>query len=138
MSQVRMAETKRSRRALWPVVGLLLIISMGVLAYFLAPVTIAFLEANLPNFTARGMRPEHLQLVVTAILFVVFVGLVGVIIAIFAPKRAMNIKYSDLAKEREEIVAQQRRKKVEARVLAQKMREDLKRLDGEPASKKKR
>jgi hypothetical protein len=57
---------------------------------------------------------------------VIFVSLAGLTIAVFAPKKPLNIKYSDLAKEREAINAEKKREQLRQRRLAQKMREDLK------------
>ncbi|MGQ9907449.1 MAG: hypothetical protein ACUVS2_01310 [Candidatus Flexifilum sp.] len=122
-SQVKVAGRARRRWA-WPVVGFILAVSLGVIAYMLAPTVIQLLRTNLRGFDTSGMAPTTLRWIFTAILFVIFITLAGLIVAVAAPKPRDTVKYSDLVKEREAMQAERKRKKIQARRLAQQMREE--------------
>jgi len=122
-SQVKLA-TRARRRWAWPVVGFILAVSLGVLAYVLAPMVIQFLRSSLRGFDTSGLASTTLRWIFTAILFVIFVTLAGLIVAVAAPKPRGTVKYGDLVKEREAMKIEKKRKKTQARKLAQQMRED--------------
>ncbi|MCS7070317.1 MAG: hypothetical protein NZM00_02355 [Anaerolinea sp.] len=122
-SQVKVAVRSRRRWA-WPVVGFILAVSLGVIAYMLAPAAIQFVRSTLRGFDTSGMAPTTLRWIFTAILFVIFITLAGLIVAVAAPKPRDTVKYSDLVKEREAMQAERKRKKLQARRLAQQMREE--------------
>lgn len=125
MSQVKV-EVKRAKRASWPVIGFILAVSFAILSYVLAPAAIDFVDNTLPQFSRAGMTPLQLRLAFALILFVIFISFAGLIITIAAPRKAINVKYSDLAKERDAINLEKKREQQRQRRLAQKMREDLK------------
>lgn len=125
MSQVKIEE-KKAKRASWPVIGFILAVSFAFLSYMVAPAVIDFVDNTLPQFSRSGMTPLQLRLAFALGLFVMFMSFAGLIIAVFAPKRPLNIKYSDLAKERDAMLTEKKREQIRQRRLAQKMREDLK------------
>lgn len=122
-SQVTIARRSRRRWA-WPVVGFILAVSLGVIAYALAPSVIQLVRSSLRGFDTSGLAPTTLRWIFTAILFVIFLTIAGLIVAVAAPKPRDTVKYGDLVKEREAMVAEKKRKKLHARRLAQQMRED--------------
>lgn len=122
-SQIKVA-TRGRRRWAWPVVGFILAVSLGVIAYMLAPAAIQLVRTSLRGFDTSGMAPTTLRWIFTAILFVIFLTLAALIVAVAAPKPRNTVKYSDLVKEREAMQAERRRKKIQARKLAQQMREE--------------
>jgi multisubunit Na+/H+ antiporter MnhG subunit len=116
MSQVRIAEKKRFR-GLWPLAGLIMIIALGIISYFLAPAVIDFTRRTLRGFTTAGMAPEQLRLIFTVLIFVVLASFSGLVIAIAAPKRSMQVKEKDLIKERQKMAEQKKYERVRQRRL---------------------
>jgi predicted membrane protein len=116
MSQVKLAETKR-RRGLWPVMGLLMAIALGVISYFLAPSVIALTRQLLPQFSTRGMPQQQVLLIFTFLTFVILLAFTAFLVAIFMPKKAINVNENDLRKEREKIQAYKKYEKVRQRKI---------------------
>lgn len=115
-SQVKIQEKKRGRRS-WPVMGFLLIVAFTVIAYLIAPGVIDWLRDNLRGFRTTGMNQTTLRWVFTAIIALILSLFAGMIIAVAAPKKPINVKMSDLAKERDQLVdAKAKRKKQQRRI----------------------
>lgn len=98
MSQVTIAK-KKQNRGLYPLIGLVLIIAMGVIAYFLAPSVIDFLKTRSAAF-GRGIPADRLLLFVTIGLTLIFSTIASLIVAVARPKKLIDVKESDLMKER--------------------------------------
>lgn len=107
MSQIKLAQTKR-RRGLWPVMGLLLAVALGVISYIFAPNIIQLTRQLLPQFRPAGMPQEQLRLVFTVLTFAVLLAFSALLVAIFMPKKRTVIKDTDLKKERDEMIAYKR------------------------------
>jgi len=122
-SEIRIKKTTRKRWA-WPVVGFVLLVSLSTLAYMIAPATIVFIRDVAPQFNPAGMPPPQLRLFVAVMLFGIMVTIVAFIVAVLAPKRKDTVKYADLEKERQAMYDEKKRRKLNARKLAHKMRED--------------
>lgn len=105
-------ETKNT--AFWPLLGLLLAVSLGIVAYVAAPGTITMLDNALPNFPPAGVDPNTLRLIITAILFVVLILIAGLIVAVSMPKQKDRIIVSEktLMKERQDMVLEKKARKV--------------------------
>lgn len=111
MSQIKVVGERRSR-GLWPVMGLFLAVALGILAWFLAPGVIDLTKQLLPEFR-RGVGTipgSQLRLIFTALTFVVMLGIVAIVVALFMPKKPINVNENDLKKER---VQMQQQKKYE-------------------------
>ncbi len=121
-SQVTIAK-KRSKRGLWPALGLGLIIALLVISYAVAPSVIAFSKANFRGFTTRGTDPQLVHWLFTAIIFLVLGATAALIVALFAPKRAINVKESDLAKERVQLQEKKRMDRVRQRKINRQMKD---------------
>jgi uncharacterized protein involved in cysteine biosynthesis len=100
-SQVTIVKKRRSR-ALWPVLGFVLLVALALLAWFLAPGVTDWLKANLRGFSTRGTDPQTVQLMIAALIFLTLAGVTALIVALFAPKKVLNVKETDLVKERKE------------------------------------
>lgn len=98
MSQATIAKKKRNR-GLYPLIGLVLIIAMGVIAYFLAPSVIDFLKGQNARF-GQGMPADRLLLFVTVGLTLILSTISSLIVAVARPKKLIDVKESDLMKER--------------------------------------
>lgn len=132
MSQVRMAH-KKNRRALWPVMGLIMAVALGAIAWLGKDFVMNLLPASVRSQLTRlpGIQGE---VAVAVFMFVIMLGVVAVIVAIAAPKRRINVKEQDMLKEREQMVrekaARERRAKKMAMENRKSLREDAKRKSG--------
>lgn len=124
MSQVKMAE-RRNRRGLWPLLGLFLAVAAGAIAFLLAPLLIEFLQTQNRRFGV-GMEPERLRLYVTIGITFVFLSIAALIVALAAPKKAINVKETDLIKERARAQMRHKYEVKRQRKINREMREDVK------------
>ncbi len=129
MSQAKIA-TKKQSRVLWPVMGFFLALACGVIAYVAAPSVIDFTKTALPGFRTAGIAPDTLRLLFTGIIFVILITISGILIALFAPKRSMNITDQSLAKERAGTLAKRKNEKVMQQRVNSQMRDDLRKRSG--------
>lgn len=125
-SQVTMAE-KRNKRRMWPVMGFLLIVAFTLIAYIVAPDVIVWLRQTFRQFRTAGISDQQLRLYFTAIVAALLSLIAGLIIAVSAPKKAINVKTNDLLKERVSMVADQKRRKKQQRRINREYREFVER-----------
>ena len=116
MSQVTISERKR-KRGLWPVMGLILAIVIGIISWFLAPSVVALTKQLLPQFSTTGMSPRDVNLIFTFLTFVILMALVAFIVAIFMPKKAINVNERDLKKERDQAADYRKYQRVRQRKI---------------------
>ncbi|MDX2138096.1 MAG: hypothetical protein SF123_08365 [Chloroflexota bacterium] len=100
MSQVKVSERRQSRAA-WGVMGFFLAVALGVASWFLAPVLTDALPRNLQNLLEQRFPEPAGQIIVAAAIFVILLSVVGVIVAIFAPKPRATVNDSDMLKDRQ-------------------------------------
>ena len=103
MTQIRMQERK-VKRSWWPLIGFLLIVSIAVISYAVAPDVIGLTRQALPRLNLRGIAPETQRLVFAAITFLILVIITGMIVAAFAPRRRTLVKETDIIKDRDVMV----------------------------------
>ncbi|MCC6612537.1 MAG: hypothetical protein IT320_03605 [Anaerolineae bacterium] len=129
MSQARIAQ-KRTRRALWPVMGLILAIALGAIAWLAKDPVMAALPANVRTQLGRlpGVQGE---VAVAAFLFLIMLGIVAIVVALAAPRKRINVKDQDMLKERDNMLRDKAARERLAKKMAQEnrksMREDAKR-----------
>jgi len=123
MSQVKVVVKQRSRQR-WAAYGFLLLVALGVIAYFVAPLVITALKKN-PDFSnaTHTMTKVNLQLAVTAVITLVFGLIAAMIVTAAAPKKSINVKDKDLTKEREDGAKYHKMQKKRQRKLNREMRE---------------
>jgi type VI protein secretion system component VasK len=121
MSQVRVAEKKR-RRGMWPVLGFVLILVLAAIAYLIAPAVIDLTRQLLPRFTTRGTNPETVRLLFAILIFLVLGAVGALIVALFAPKRAINVNEKDLEKERKQMQEARKMDRVRQRRINREMK----------------
>lgn len=106
-------------KAFLPVMGFLLLIVLGVMAYFLSEPVHELLMDNLDGVPAD----EEVRYLVGAVLFVVMTMVVGMVYAAFAPKPSKTVTESQLKRERmmldAEKKARRKRKQAANRKMAQ-------------------
>lgn len=121
-SQVTISQ-KKKKRGLWPVLGFILIIALLIISYAVAPAVIEFCKANFRGFTTRGTNPQTVHLLFTVLIFLVLGAFTALIVALFAPKRAINVKESDLAKERVQMQEQKKMDRLRQRRINREMKD---------------
>jgi hypothetical protein len=104
MSQVKMAEKKQSR-ALWPLMGFILLIAYGAIAWVLAPIVRDALPPALDRLLTR-MPGQQGEIAVGLAIFLILVSVSALIVALFAPRRKLDVKTKDMLKERNQMVAE--------------------------------
>lgn len=124
MSQIKFVVEQRSRKR-WAAVGFLLIVALTVIAWFLAPSVLQWVRSANSDFRAatRTMPAWQLQAAFTLLVLVILLGLSAIIVTLAAPRKAINVKETDLVKERGEAVKYHRMQKKRQRRLNREMRE---------------
>jgi len=110
------------RRGLWPLMGALMAVSLGFIAYSIGPSIANFAKKQFPDLANSGLSSNQLNLVASGVVFLVFFGLAAVIVALAIPRdsKAKQSTYKVLAKERQaKIKAQDRRKRRRQEVARQ-------------------
>lgn len=95
-------------RAFWPVLGFLMLVMLGIISWFLAPQAQLLAMRFFPTFTGGEIEPWQIQAMFAFIVFVVLAGVASGIVAIAAPKRSLNVREGDLARERAKMLKEQR------------------------------
>ncbi len=123
-SQVKQADKKRKNKAFWPLIGFMLALSAGVLAWFLKDPVYSWLARSpvIPGFPPAGIDPAQMRLLVAAALFTIMLGFAGLVIALAAPKSAQRVKETDLIKERKMVMKEKELKKARQRELNRQMK----------------
>ncbi|MCA0453302.1 MAG: hypothetical protein LCI00_04940 [Chloroflexi bacterium] len=110
-----MNKKKESRgKAFWPVLGLLLAISAGLLAWVFTNPTIDFLKKNLRSFPPAT---PTVTLIVGVILFALLILIFSLLVAIAVPKRKSDVNEAKLVKERSEMVRAKAARKIHQREI---------------------
>lgn len=128
MTQIRMQERK-VKRSWWPLIGFLLIVSIAVISYAVAPDVIGLTRQALPRLNLRGVAPETQRLVFAAITFLILVIITGMIVAAFAPRRRTLVKETDIIKDRDVMMRERERDKKKQREVNLEIRRELKNAD---------
>lgn len=123
MSQIKMAEKKGKNKAFWPLIGFVLAISIGVLAWFIKdPVYTWLANGPIPNFPPPGIAPATMKLLVAAAIFTVLAGVGALIIAMAVPKSTSRVKEQDLVNERKGALKEKELKKARQREINRQMK----------------
>jgi hypothetical protein len=109
LSERQKKEEIKRRKAFWPVLGFLLAVAAGVLAFVLIPGTYSFLNANLRNFPPLS---QDVQIIIWLVLFIVFVTFGSLVVAMAVPKPKIAVTETALMKERNQRIKETRARKV--------------------------
>ena len=123
MSQIKVLE-KRRKRGLWPIIGLLLAIALGVISYVLAPTVITWLRDRNARF-GLTLDPQVFQLLIAGVIFVILITIFALIVAAATPKKMINVKETDLIKERMQGKMHKQYEQKRQRQLNRKLRENV-------------
>jgi hypothetical protein len=131
-SQIVIVTEKRSRRR-WAAIGFLLIVSLLVISWFVAPSVITWLRSinrEFRNGTSSKFIPYwQLQLAFTLVVFLILGSVSALIVTIFAPKKSINVKDKELETSRLDEVKYHRKAKKRQRTLNREMREYIQSKD---------
>jgi uncharacterized BrkB/YihY/UPF0761 family membrane protein len=121
MSYNKQAEQDRKKgTALLPAAGFILIVALGIVAWFIAPSVQDLLVRRLQ--VGDAVRAPEFKYVVFGVLFITMVMSVGLIYAIAVPRRRDDVKDGDIAKERKEMTKAIEERKARRRKVKHDMR----------------
>jgi uncharacterized membrane protein SpoIIM required for sporulation len=131
-SQITIVYEKRSRRR-WAAIGFLLIVSLLVISWFVAPSVITWLRSVNREFRigsgSKVIPPWQLQLAFTLVVFLILGSISALIVTLFAPTKSINVKDKELTASREDNVKYRRKAKKRQRTLNREMREYIQSKD---------
>lgn len=131
-SQISIVYEKRSRKR-WAAIGFLLIVSLLVISWFVAPSVITWLRSINKEFrqgtSVKVMPYWQVQLAFTFVVFLILGSVSALIVTIFAPKKSINVKDKDLENARLDDVKYHRKAKKRQRTLNREMREYIQSKD---------
>ncbi len=113
----RSPKPKSRTQAFWPIIGLLLILALGFMAWVFAPPVIGFLSRTLPNFPPAEVPADTMQIFMTVVLFVLTGMIVSLIVAAAAPRKKSAVTEKNLVKERATMVEEKRKQKLRQRAI---------------------
>jgi len=125
-SQVKVVVYKRSRKR-WAAYGFLLIVALLVISYFLSTPATDFVKAlshgQFRPGAPGGLTKLQVQVAFTLIIFFILGSVAALNVTVAAPKKVINVKETDLVKERLDGVKYHKKAKKRQRTLNREMRE---------------
>lgn len=122
MSQVRIADQKNNRR-MWAVGGFVLVVALGAIAFALAPTLTVLIDNAIPSLRIRGRLRDQAQLMVGLVFFFLMVTVSALIVTLLAPRKAINVKDSDLVKTRDDMIKYRKMERTRQRKINRAMRD---------------
>ncbi|MBI5669414.1 MAG: hypothetical protein HZC41_15530 [Chloroflexi bacterium] len=117
-------KSQSKTRAFWPVIGFVLAVSLGVLAWALGPAAYEFLRDNrIINFSISNYPRATWELIITGVLFVVMLMFASLVVAAARPRQKSEVREKDLVKERDRMVREQKAKKILQREINRQMKD---------------
>ena len=110
---------KSRSQSFWPIIGLMLILSAGVIAFFLGPAIVDWLDRSnvIKGFPPTGVSSVTLDWIFRGIFFFILVLLSSLVVAAAAPKRKSAVTEVKLFKERKEIVNEKKARKMRQQLM---------------------
>lgn len=109
---MRNNKPKSPLQAYWPILGLLLAIALGILAWAIAPGAFDWLGTWLRGFPPAGVPRRTLELIITVVIFLVLGLLAGLLVALGMPKKKSAVSEKDVAVARARMVEEKRIRKL--------------------------
>ena len=109
-------------RRYWPVIGFIMIVMLGAIAYIVAPMLQEATRDLFPQFRTRGVNPGMVRLGFTVVIFVVLAMISAAIVAMMQPKSKLKINDKDLMKIRQGVLQQKEDEKKRMRKVNREMR----------------
>jgi hypothetical protein len=117
MSYVKQQEYKKKKNPYGPIIGLVIVIALGVIAYFVAPFILDPVKENVASIQERAQQPDgerNLRIVIAAFLWFIMVGIFMMISAANRGKNVVEDEYALLRPRDEDLDDPKVRKKYEA------------------------
>jgi hypothetical protein len=110
---------KSKMQAFWPVMGALLIIAAAVMAFFIGPVVVDWLDRGnvIKGFPPKGVPITNIYWILRGIVFVVLGLLASMVVAAAAPKKKSTVTEVKLVKERKDIVHEKKARKMRQQLM---------------------
>jgi hypothetical protein len=110
-------------RKFWPVIGFIMLIALGFIAYAVSPSLISWASKQFPNFQGSPNDPT-VRAGFSFMVFVVLSSIAGLLMAVAIPRRKIEkVSEGKLAQERKEMLAARDLAKRRQRKINQKMRQ---------------
>lgn len=109
MGTIRKAKPKNA--AIRSVMGFVLALALGLIAWVVAPYVIQWMADNIANFTGRELEYNVMRALFSVVIFSLLLAFVWTIVAMAAPKKKMHISNKELAAERAAIEQEKRERK---------------------------
>lgn len=100
-------------KSFWPVLGLLLALSSGVLAFIFTDPVITALRKSLRNFPTDAKVP----IIVGIVLFALFVMVFSLIVAFAVPRKKSGVTEVQMTKDRKAMVTEKMARKIKQREI---------------------
>jgi hypothetical protein len=110
---------KSRMQAYWPVIGFILIVSCAVIAFFLGPVIVNWLDKGnvIKGFPPSGVAPATVDWIFRGIIFFILGLLASLLVAAAAPKKKNAVTEVKLAKERTAMVNEKKARKMRQQLM---------------------
>jgi len=117
-----MGQNQRSKsrsQAFWPVLGFMLILASGVVAFFLGPVVVDWLDRSnvIKGFPPADIPSTTIDWILRGIVFVILVLLASLLVAAAAPKKKLAVTEVALTKERKVMVNDKKARKMRQQLM---------------------
>jgi uncharacterized membrane protein YhaH (DUF805 family) len=118
-------KSQSKTRAFWPVIGFVLAVSLGVIAYVLGEPVMQWMKTSriVPGFPSPDVPMDTWYWIARGVLFVVMLMFASLIVAAARPKQKSEVRETDLKKEREKMVRQNKARKVLQQQINRKMKD---------------
>ena len=106
-------------QAYWPALGALLILASAVMAYFIGPAVVDWLDKGnvIRGFPPTGVPRVNIYWILRGIVFVILVLLSSMVVAAAAPKKKSAVTEVKLIKERKEMVNEKKARKMRQQLM---------------------
>lgn len=121
---------KPKSKGLWPVMGLLMAIALGIISYFLAPsVQRIVIQITRGGFTGQELPPDQMRLFFTGLVFLVLGSVAALIVAFARPKPKRKVMDADLVKQKDEMRLEEKRRRARKAMIEHEIKKSNKRLE---------
>lgn len=121
------AKPKPRSAAFWPIIGLMVLLSAGAIAYFAGPAVVDWMDESnvVRGFPPSGVPESTVDWILRFIVFVVVFLLVSLAVAAAVPKKKTMVNEKQLSKQRQEMVNSKKAMKIRQRAMNKQNRRDL-------------
>lgn len=117
------------RTGMWPVWGFLMAVACAGIAYVVGPALIPIArQITRGGFTGNELPRDQLELAFMLVTFLVLIAVGALVVALAMPKKKTSVYDKMLKKEKEAIHTEEKRRRVRAQILDQRMKEENRKL----------